>query len=66
MALRSENWDSLDKSVACYHKALVIKADYAEAHNNLGVAFQELGRLDEAVTHCQKAIAIKADYVRGA
>ncbi len=43
-------------------KALAIKPDYAEAHNNLGVALQELGKLDEAVASYHKALAIEPDY----
>ena len=43
-------------------KALAIKPDYVEAHNNLGLAFKELGKLDEAMASYHKALAIKPDY----
>ena len=33
----------LDEAVACYRRALELKPDYAEAHNNLGNAFKEQG-----------------------
>jgi hypothetical protein len=39
-------------------KTLERKPDYADAHNNLGIAYAELGRFDEAVasyTRCLKA-----------
>ena len=39
-----------------------MKFDYAEAHNNLGVTLQELGRLDEAEASLRQAIALKFDY----
>ena len=29
-------------------KALVLKPDFAEAHNNLGIALQEIDKLDDA------------------
>ena len=51
-----------DTAVDLITKALAIKPDYAEAHNNLGIAFKELGRLDEAVASYHKALAIKPDY----
>ena len=34
----------LDNALKSYEKALAIKPDYAEAHNNLGITFQELDR----------------------
>ena len=39
----------LDTAVKLYEKAIAMKPDYAEAHNNLGVTLQELGQLDDAV-----------------
>jgi tetratricopeptide (TPR) repeat protein len=39
-----------------------LKPDYAEAHNNLGVTLQELGRLEEAKASYTQAIALKSDY----
>ena len=39
-----------DVAVDLIMKALAIKPDLAEAHNNLGNALQELGKLDEAIT----------------
>jgi tetratricopeptide (TPR) repeat protein len=52
----------LDEAVASYHKALAIKPDFAEAHNNLGSALRGLGKLDEAVASYHKALAIKPDF----
>ena len=43
-------------------KALAIKPDYVDAHNNLGNALKDLGRHEEAATHCQKTINLKPDF----
>ena len=55
----------LEEAEAIYRQAIALKADYAEAHNNLGITLQELGRLEEAETSCRQAIALKADYAEG-
>ena len=39
-----------------------LKPDYAEAHNNLGNAFKDLGKLDEAVACYRRALELKPDY----
>jgi len=43
-------------------QVIALKPDYAEAHNNLGVTFKELGRLDEAEASLRQVIALKPDY----
>ena len=48
--------------MASYDKALAIKPDYAEAHSNLGISLQDLGKLEEAFASHSKALAIKPDY----
>ena len=52
----------VDAAVKCYEKALAIKPDFAEAHNNLGVTIQDLGQLNTAVRCFEKALALKPDY----
>ena len=52
----------MDEAEASLRRAIQIKPDYAEAHNNLGLAFQDLGRLDEAEAGLRRAIQIKPDY----
>ncbi len=52
----------IDDAVASYRRALEIEPDYAEVHNNLGIALQNLGRLDEAMTSYSLALGIKPDY----
>ena len=52
----------LDDAVKSYKKALAIKPDFAEAHNNLGITLKELDQLDEAVKSYEKALTVKPDY----
>ena len=52
----------MDTAVNYYEKALDIKPDYAEAHNNLAITLQELNQLDAAVERYKKALTIKPDY----
>jgi tetratricopeptide (TPR) repeat protein len=53
----------LDSAVAQYDRALALKPDFAEAHNNLGNALKKQGKLDEAVAKYQQALAINPNYV---
>ena len=53
----------VDEAIAHYRKALEIKPDYAEAHNNLGIALAGRGQVDEAIAHYRKALEIKPDDV---
>jgi tetratricopeptide (TPR) repeat protein len=48
--------------IACYAKALQIKPDFAEAHNNLGAALKALGRLNEAIASYKNALRHRPDY----
>ena len=52
----------LDEAIACYRRALELKPDYAEAHNNLGNALKDQGKLDEAVACYRRALELKPDY----
>ena len=54
----------LDAAAACLTKALRIEPDFAEAHNNLGMALGELGRHDEAVASFTEALRIKPGNAR--
>ena len=38
------------------------KPNLAEAHNNLGIVFKELGKFNESIDSYQRAIQIKSDY----
>jgi predicted O-linked N-acetylglucosamine transferase (SPINDLY family) len=48
--------------VASYRRALQLKPDYAEAHNNLGIALRLQGALEEAVASYRRALQLKPDY----
>ena len=48
---------------ANFKKAIELKTDFFEAHNNLGVLLQGFGRLEEAIISFKKAIELKSDYV---
>ena len=51
-----------DEAVLCYDRAITIKPDYAEAHNNRGNALKGLIRFEEALMSYKKAISVKPDY----
>ena len=51
----------LNEAIKNYKKAL-IKPDYAEANNNMGVSLQEQGKLDEAIEAYNKALSINPNY----
>jgi predicted O-linked N-acetylglucosamine transferase (SPINDLY family) len=48
--------------LASYDKALAINPDYAQAHNNRGIALQYLRRFDEALASYERALAIDPAY----
>ena len=52
----------LDEAIAAWNKALLIKPDFAEAHNNIGAAFLSQGKFEEASAAYDKALLIKPDY----
>ncbi len=50
------------EAVACYRRALELKSDYAEAHNNLGVVLAEQRNLDEAAACYQRRLQLNPNF----
>lgn len=53
--------ERFEDAVASYNKALQLKPDFSEAHNNLGNALKSLGRYEEAIACYNNALQIKPD-----
>ena len=47
---------------ASIQAALRINPDYADAHYNLGVAYEQQDRTDEAIREYQAALRVNPDY----
>ena len=52
----------LDEAGESLRRALKIKPDYADAHNNMGTVYHSMGRLDEAALSYRRALEIKPDF----
>lgn len=50
------------KSIDIALEAIKLKANYAEAFNNIGSAYNELKQYDKAIPFLKKAIALKPDF----
>ena len=55
----------LDLAVLHYQDALRIKPDYAEAHSNLGIAYEALGKDEEALDCFRNSIKFKGEDSEG-
>ena len=53
---------SLDEALESYNVALRIDSSYAEAYNNIGVAFKDKGDLDVTIDKFNQAININVEY----
>jgi tetratricopeptide (TPR) repeat protein len=51
-----------DQCIASYQKALQIKPDFAEAHNNIGAALRAKGQLNDAISCFRQALKFKPSY----
>jgi Flp pilus assembly protein TadD len=59
MAFTLERQGKVKEAIRHYEQALRLNPDYAEAHNNLGVALAGQGKLLEAIGHYEQALRIK-------
>ncbi len=50
------------EALESYDRAIALKPDYAQAHNNRGVALADLRRFAEALECYGRAIALKPDF----
>lgn len=62
IAHRAQIQGDLIKAIDCYRKALELRPDFFEAHNNLGTALKDQGKLDEAVESYRRALHIQPDF----
>ena len=51
--------------MAQYEQAILIKPDFAEAHNNLGGVLLRMGKPHEAIVQDEQAIRIQPDFDDG-
>lgn len=50
------------EAVACYERAIALKPDLAETHNNLANVLKVLGRHEDALAACGRALALRPQY----
>ena len=55
----TQNRALVEEAVTHFDRALELKSDFSQVHNNLGTALLELGRLDEAKAKYQTALRLK-------
>jgi tetratricopeptide (TPR) repeat protein len=60
-ALRHHMAGRIGDAVARYKHALFLQPDYADGHNNLGVALAAQGRIDDAVARDRLALSLRPD-----
>jgi Tfp pilus assembly protein PilF len=51
-------------SITLFEHAINVTSENYVAHNNLGIALREQGRVDEAIEHYSEALRIKPDHAR--
>ena len=54
--------ENTSEEAECYTQALSLKADYPEAHNNLGAVLRSLGEETKAAEHYREALRLRPDY----
>jgi hypothetical protein len=61
--LKAIDADDRLKSIECFHRAVSIDPQYAEAETNLAVLYSGIGRSEEAFQHAQRAFDINPGWV---
>ena len=51
-----------DEAIKNFKQAIKINPNYAQAENNLGVAYQNLNKFNESISCYKRAIKLKSDY----
>ena len=54
---------NLDRAIEAYQQAILLKPDYTDGYNNMGVALKNKGMFHEAIEAFQKVITIKPEDV---
>ena len=52
-----------EESISAYDRAISLKSDFVEAHNNQGNAKVKQGRYEEAIVDFDEAVRLKSDFV---
>jgi predicted O-linked N-acetylglucosamine transferase (SPINDLY family) len=52
----------IPEAIACYRRALELKPDFVEVHNNLGNLLKEQGNLDEALACYRRVLELRPDF----
>ena len=64
-AMRCRTMGRNEEALTSLRRALEIRPDYPEAHNNLGIVLQCMGKLDEAIAAFRKAVELRPDFAEG-
>jgi tetratricopeptide (TPR) repeat protein len=58
--------ERFEDSIAACRLALALRANFAEAWNNIGAAYNQLGQYHQAAEACENALRLKPDYALAA
>ena len=52
-----------EEAISLFRKAIKLKPDFADAHNNLGNALLQKGEIKKAIDHYRETLKLKPDLV---